>query len=96
MMHPFDVDPALQIGIVFEVSGNSIKAALTPGIDELSRLHRGKIYSIGIIGSLLKIHVGRRLVVWNDKNAQVADRRGSRSYCFTSDGTESTRSRPCR
>ena len=61
-MHPFDVDPALRIGTVFEVTGNAIKAALTPGIDELSRLHRGRIYSIGIIGSLLKIHVGRRLL----------------------------------
>ena len=62
MMHPFAVDPALQIGTVFEVTGNSIKAALTPGIDELSRLHRGRIYAIGMIGSLLKIHVGRRLL----------------------------------
>ena len=61
-MHPFDVDPALGIGTVFEVTGNSIKAALTPGIDELSRLHRGRVYSIGTIGSLLKIHVGRRLL----------------------------------
>ena len=61
-MHPFDADPALRIGTVFEVTGNAIKAALTPGIDELSRLHRGRIYSIGIIGSLLKIHVGRRLL----------------------------------
>ena len=61
-MHPFDADPALRIGTVFEVTGNAVKAALTPGIDELSRLHRGRIYSIGIIGSLLKIHVGRRLL----------------------------------
>ena len=61
-MRAFDVDPALQIGTVFEVTGNSIKAALRPGIDELSRLHGGRIYSIGVIGSLLKIHVGRRLL----------------------------------
>ena len=61
-MRPFEVDPALRIGTVFEVTGDSVKAALTPSIEELSRLHGGRVYSIGIIGSLLKIHVGRRLL----------------------------------
>ena len=62
MMQPFDVDTALRIGTVFEVSGSSLKAALSPGLDELSRLHRGRVYAIGRIGSLIKIHVGRRLL----------------------------------
>ena len=61
-MRPFEVDPALRIGTVFEVTGDAVKAALTPSIEELSRLHRGRVYSIGIIGSLLKIHIGRRLL----------------------------------
>jgi len=61
-VQPFQVDPALRIGTVFEVTGDSVKAALTPSIEELSKLHRGRVYSIGIIGSLLKIHVGRRLL----------------------------------
>jgi len=62
MTLPFEVDPALKIGTVFEVAGSSFKAALAPGLDELSRLHRGRVYAIGRIGSLIKIHVGRRLL----------------------------------
>jgi len=59
---PFSLDPSLKIGTVFEVAGSSIKVALAPGLGELSRLHRGRVYGIGSIGSLLKIHVGRRLL----------------------------------
>jgi hypothetical protein len=62
MTQPFEVDPALKIGTIFEVTGSSLKAALTPGLDELSRLHRGRVYAIGRIGSLVKIHVGRRML----------------------------------
>jgi len=62
MIQPFEVDPALRIGTVFEVTGSSFKAALTPELDELSRLHRGRVYAIGRIGSLIKIHMGRRLL----------------------------------
>ena len=62
MIQPFEVDTALRIGTVFEVSGSSLKAALSPGLDELSRLHRGRVYAIGRIGSLIKIHVGRQLL----------------------------------
>lgn len=62
MSQAFEVDQALRIGTVFEVVGSSFKAALAPGLDELSRLHRGRVYAIGRIGSLVKIHVGRRLL----------------------------------
>lgn len=60
MSEPFAIDQALKIGTVFEVSGSALKAALTPGLDELSRLHRGRVYGIGQIGSLVKIHFGRK------------------------------------
>lgn len=60
MSEPFSIDQALKIGTVFEVSGSALKAALTPGLDELSRLHRGRVYGIGQIGSLIKIHFGRK------------------------------------
>ena len=60
MSEPFSIDQALKIGTVFEVSGSGLKAALTPGLDELSRLHRGRVYGIGQIGSLIKIHFGRK------------------------------------
>lgn len=58
----FEVDPTLRVGTVFEVTGSSIKAALAPGLGELSILYGGRVYSIGSIGSLIKIHVGRRLL----------------------------------
>lgn len=62
MNAPFSIDPALKIGTIFEISGSALKAALTPGLDELSRLHRGRIYGIGQIGSLVKIHFGRKIL----------------------------------
>lgn len=62
MTQPFELDQALKVGTVFEVTGSAFKAALAPGLDELSRLHRGRVYTIGRIGSLIKIHVGRRLL----------------------------------
>ena len=46
MNQSFEVDPALKIGTVFEVTGSSLKAALNPGLDELSRLHRGRVYTL--------------------------------------------------
>ncbi|MDP1701379.1 MAG: ATP-binding protein [Aestuariivirga sp.] len=62
MSAPFTLDQTLKIGTVFEVAGSSIKAALSPTLGELTRLHRGRIYGIGQIGSLLKIHFGRRVI----------------------------------
>lgn len=61
-MTPFSIDDALKIGTIFEVAGSSLKAALSPSVGELTRLHRGRIYGIGQIGSLVKIHAGRRLI----------------------------------
>lgn len=58
----FALDPDLRIATIFEVSGSSIKAAIMPGLEELSKLHRGRIYGIGRIGSLVKIHVGTKLL----------------------------------
>jgi hypothetical protein len=62
MIMPFSIDQALKIGTIFEVTGSAIKAAIAPGIDELSQLHRGRVYSVGQIGSLIKIHFGRKVL----------------------------------
>ena len=61
-MHAFELDPTIRLGTVFEVSGTSIKIALNREIDELTRLHRGQLYAVGTIGSMIKIHVGRQLL----------------------------------
>ena len=61
-MHPFKLDPTIRLGTVFEVSGTSIKIALNREMDELTKLHRGQLYSVGTIGSMIKIHFGRKLL----------------------------------
>ena len=52
----------MEIGAVFEVTGGSIKIALSRDIKELTRSHSGRVYDVGQIGSILKIHLGRRLI----------------------------------
>lgn len=61
-MSLFSYDPALKIGVVFEVAGGKIKIALGQEVVELTRTHGGRTYSVGQIGSILKLHLGRRLI----------------------------------
>ena len=61
-MNNFRIDPDLEIGTIFEVSGSAIKIALSRDITELTRSHGGRVYDVGQIGSILKIHLGRRLI----------------------------------
>lgn len=61
-MSVFHVDPDLEIGTIFEVTGGSIKIALSRDITELTRSHSGRVYDVGQIGSILKIHLGRRII----------------------------------
>ena len=61
-MSDFRIDPDLEIGTIFEVAGGSLKIALSKDIRELTRSHSGRVYDVGQIGSILKIHMGRRLL----------------------------------
>lgn len=61
-MSLFSYDLALKIGVVFEVAGGKIKIALGQEVVELTRTHGGRTYSVGQIGSILKLHLGRRLI----------------------------------
>ncbi|WP_171233045.1 ATP-binding protein [Ruegeria sp. HKCCA4812] len=61
-MTDFAVEPGLEIGTVFEVAGNSIKIALDKRITELTRGYRGRSYSVGQLGSVIKLHVGRKVI----------------------------------
>lgn len=61
-MSLFLFDESLKIGTVFEVNGNKIKIALSKARDELTRLHRGRIYKVGSVGSLVRIRFGRRIL----------------------------------
>lgn len=52
----------LLIGQVVEVSGTTLKVELSGDVMELTRTYEGRVYPIGQIGSVVKVHFGRRLV----------------------------------
>ena len=61
-MTEYHIDSDLEIGSVFEVAGSEIKIALSKSITELTRSHSGRVYNVGQIGSLLKMHLGRKIL----------------------------------
>ncbi len=61
-MSAFLLDADLEIGTVFEVAGSAIKVALKRDITELTRSHSGRVYDVGQIGSIVKMHLGRRIL----------------------------------
>lgn len=61
-MSDFDHDPDIQIGTVFEISGTAIKVSLKRSLTELVQTHGGTVYSVGQIGSLIKLHIGRTVL----------------------------------
>jgi len=52
----------LKIGKIIEVNGNSIKVELDNKLGNLSRTLDGRVYSIGQMASVIKIHFGRKLI----------------------------------
>lgn len=54
--------PSLRVGKIIEVNGNSIRIELDVKITELTRTVYGQVYSIGQIGSIIKIHFGRKIL----------------------------------
>lgn len=52
----------LRIGQVVEVSGTNIKVEISDKISELNRTFNGRVYPIGQIGSMVKIHYGRKVI----------------------------------
>jgi uncharacterized protein len=61
-MTAFDVVNDLRVGHIVEVSGTSIKVELDVAVTELTRTFDGRVYPIGQIGSIVKIHFGRRII----------------------------------
>ncbi|MBW8014837.1 MAG: ATP-binding protein [Planctomycetes bacterium] len=52
----------LRIGKILEVNGNSIKIELDSNLGNLNRTIEGKVYSIGQMASVIKIHFGRKII----------------------------------
>jgi hypothetical protein len=61
-MNSFDLILDLKIGHIVEVSGTTIRVELSGDVTELTRTYQGRVYPIGQIGSIVKVHFGRRLV----------------------------------
>jgi DNA helicase HerA-like ATPase len=61
-MSAFDLIRELNIGHIVEVSGTTIRVELSGDVTELTRTYEGRVYPIGQIGSIVKVHFGRRLV----------------------------------
>jgi len=61
-MNTFDLIADLKIGHIVEVAGTTIRVELSGDVTELTRTYEGRVYSIGQIGSIVKVHFGRRLV----------------------------------
>lgn len=59
----FEVVPELEIGRVVEVEGTSVQIELSGDVDELTRTYGGHVYDVGQVGSLIKIHHGRRILL---------------------------------
>lgn len=62
MNNIFELVSDLKVGDIVEVSGASIKVELSGDVTELTRTHEGRVYPIGQIGSMVKIHFGRKLI----------------------------------
>ena len=62
MIDLFTPREELKIGSIIEVNGNSIRIELNDDINELVRAIDGKNYSVGQVGSVIKIHFGRKIL----------------------------------
>ena len=58
----FAVMANFRIGRIVEVSGNSLRIELDDNISELVRAVDGMNYPIGQVGSVIKIHFGRKIL----------------------------------
>jgi uncharacterized protein len=61
-MSNFDLTSDLKIGNIVEVAGTTVRIELSGDVTELTRSYEGRVYPIGQIGSIVKVHFGRRLV----------------------------------
>lgn len=61
-MKTFSLVDDLKIGHIIEVAGATIQVELSSEVTELTRIYGGRVYPIGQIGSIVKVHFGRRLL----------------------------------
>ncbi len=61
-MAVFECIDDLKIGRILEVNAGSIRVELDNNLTDLTKSYEGRVYSIGQIGSVVKIHFGKRIL----------------------------------
>lgn len=61
-MHNFKAINDLRIGKIIEVNGTSIKVELDSKLTDLTRSFNGRVYSIGQMATIIKIHFGKKIL----------------------------------
>ncbi len=62
MSKVFEARRELKIGKIIEVSGNNLRIEIDDSVNELIRAVDGQVYPVGQMGSIIKIHFGRKLL----------------------------------
>jgi hypothetical protein len=58
----FQARQELKIGKIIEVSGNNLCIEIDDNVNELIRAVDGQVYPVGQMGSIIKVHFGRKLL----------------------------------
>lgn len=61
-MNHFKAINDLRIGKVIEVNGTSIKVELDSALTDLTRSFNGRVYSIGQMATIIKVHFGKKVL----------------------------------
>lgn len=62
MINIFQSRKELKIGKIIEVSGNNLRIEIDESVNELIRAVDGQVYPVGQMGSIIKVHFGRKLL----------------------------------
>lgn len=62
MSNVFQSRKELKIGKIIEVSGNNLRIEIDESVNELIRAVDGQVYPVGQMGSIIKVHFGRKLL----------------------------------
>lgn len=62
MSNIFQSRKELKVGKIIEVSGNNLRIEIDESVSELIRAVDGQVYPVGQMGSIIKVHFGRKLL----------------------------------
>lgn len=62
MSNIFQSRKELKVGKIIEVSGNNLRIEIDDDVNELIRAVDGQVYPVGQMGSIIKVHFGRKLL----------------------------------